>query len=379
MEATMKYAIYPFKRYDKYRIYVVFTDENGEEKRKSTGVTYGFDATKKERRQARQKAEKKAREILMEFFKESGASTRQEVQTYKLSDYLQDYYFPRVRANCEPATLVSYKKSLKYFMRICGDHDLSEYKRFDLETFKMQRFDKENIAKTTINIELRSIKAAFGWAYKNELLDRNPFRGQDFLFDTRPNRRAFSGEEIKALFEQTAGKMIGLVVALTYYTGMRIGEVSGLKWKMIDFENRAIHLTPKITKTSDPRSIPMSKKVFNIMKIYEQLLKKKRRNYPEFYEDRPYSECHVVQKQRGPGRYKRRSIQDVFRKEMNKAGLPKELKFHCLRHSFATHARAKGGDLGAISKVMGHSTTQVTQAFYDHTEGLDFRWIVDLL
>ncbi|MDZ7682633.1 MAG: tyrosine-type recombinase/integrase [Fodinibius sp.] len=97
------------------------------------------------------------------------------------------------------------------------------------------------------------------------------------------------------------------------------------------------------------------------------------------FENRPPEETYLAQKKRGWGQYSKRSIQDMFRKAMDEAGLSDELTFHCLRHSFATHLLAKKGDLYAVSKLMGHSSTKVTQDFYDHTTGLNFRDTAGLL
>ena len=69
----------------------------------------------------------------------------------------------------------------------------------------------------------------------------------------------------------------------------------------------------------------------------------------------------------------------MFRKSMNEVGLPKELKFHCLRHSFATHVLQKGADIYGVSKIMGHSTPVVTAEFYDHSTALNYRGVTDLL
>ena len=59
--------------------------------------------------------------------------------------------------------------------------------------------------------------------------------------------------------------------------------------------------------------------------------------------------------------------------------IPKELTFHCLRHSFATNCLENGGNMYAVSKIMGHSTPQVTSDFYDHTTALNYRSVDDLL
>jgi len=79
-------------------------------------------------------------------------------------------------------------------------------------------------------------------------------------------------------------------------------------------------------------------------------------------------------------RYKRGKLCRIFVVFKNEeAGLPKELKFHCLRHSFATHVLQKWDDIYGVSKIMGHSTPQVTSDFYDHTTALNYRSVVDLL
>jgi len=296
-----------------------------------------------------------------------------------LSEYLEEYYYPRVRANCADSTLTSYQGALGHFIRICGDHPLDHYKRNMFNKYKIHRYDKDDIRKTTINIELRSIKTAFTWAYKNDFLDSNPYKGLDFLFDAKTKKREFKKSEIDRLLNQTEGQMIGLVIRLAYFTGMRIGEMSALTWGELNLDNRHIAIPAEVTKTDDDRMIPLGNKAFNIVNILNSVLKKKMRNNPEIYEDRRKEDCYLLQKQRGHGQYARRSIQQKFRRVMNEAGLPKELTFHCLRHSFATHVLENGGDLYKVSKILGHSTPMVTSMFYDHTEALNFRDTANLI
>lgn len=69
----------------------------------------------------------------------------------------------------------------------------------------------------------------------------------------------------------------------------------------------------------------------------------------------------------------------MFRKSMTMVGLTRELKFHCLRHSFATHLLERGADIYAVSKIMGHSTPAVTSLFYDHTTVLSYRHVADMI
>lgn len=373
----MVYKIYPFKRGDKYRFYVRFDDENGNQKNLSTGITIPLNYSNKQRIEAEKKAEKAAEQKVLEYFNMDHPSARQSIP--QLSTYLEEYYYPHLRTNRAERTLETYKRALDYFLKICGDKPLPAYNRSHVHDYKIHRFDIDDVRKTTINIELRSIKAAFSWAYKNDYVERFAFKGQEFLFDARTTKREFKDFELEKLFKITEGKMIGLAIQLAYYTGMRQGELSHATWRMVNQKERYIHLPSSITKSKKPRQIPLSGKAFNILKILENVLKTKRRNHPEWYKNTPISECYILQKDRGFGRYRARSLQDMFRKYMNEANLPKELTFHCLRHSFATHVLERGADLYGVSKIMGHSSPQVTADFYDHTTALNYRGVTDLL
>lgn len=373
----MEFKVYPFKRSKKYRLYVRFIDEYGQEKNLSTGVTYPLNASAKLRAKAQKEAEAVAEEKIIDYYHDGPRKSRPKIES--LSVFLANHYFPHVRSNLAESTFISYRNALNHFIRICGSKPIAAYSKADIQQYKISRFDKEDIKKTTINIELRSIKAAFSWAYKNDYLEHHPYKGQDFLFDTRVKRRAFKKHEIEQLMGATEGTMIGLAVRLAYYTGMRVGELSQTKWRMINMDERYIHLPSSITKSSKDRMIPLGKEAFNIIKILEAQLRTKRKNHSGWYKGVPIEECYLLQKERGFGRYEVRSIQDTFRTYMKKAGLAKELKFHCLRHSFATHTLGEGADIYAVSKVMGHSTPNVTSQFYDHTTALNYRDVMDLL
>jgi len=375
----MDYEIYPFKRYGKYRLYVQFEDQYENEIRRSTGVTYPLNATKKERQSAKNQAAEKAKEIVQEYFDANPDPYQHNSNKVpRLTAYLKQDYWPYVKANCEDSTLVSYQGALRHFLRICKDRPMDAYKRIDMERYKQQRLS-EGIRKTTINIELRSIKAAFSWAYKYDLIDRTPYKGQHFMFDVDPNKRSFTKDEIETLFQATKGKNIGNIVRLSYYTGMRIGEMLQVTWDLVHLDDQPfIHLPEKITKTS-ARDVPLGEKALKVIQNLQDHLEMKKQKYPKAYEDRTPEEIYLIQKTVGWGQYVKSSVTDMFRRAMKKAGLPKELTFHCLRHSFATHVLEKGGDLYKVSKIMGHSTTQVTQQFYDHTTAINYRETANIL
>lgn len=375
----MNYKIYPFKREGKIRFYVRFDDQHGKQRNLSTGVAIPFKHTNKQRVEAEKKAEKAAKKKVLRYL-----GMDQQVKTKRidrLSDYLKDYYYPHMKANRAARTLTTYKRALNHLLDLSGDHPLPYYNRSHFHDYKIHRFNNDGVRKTTINIELRAIKAAFSWAYKNDYVDHFAFKGQEYLFETRVIKREFKDHELQRLFEATEGQMIGLAIQLAYHTGMRQGELSRAKWRMVNKKNGVvfIHLPESITKSKKPRLVPLNSKAIDILKQLKAVLSTKRENHPVWYREKPFAECYILQKDRGWGRYRARSLQDMFRKNMNQAGLPKELTFHSLRHSFATHALEQGADLYGVSKIMGHSSPQVTADFYDHTTALNYHSVVELL
>ena len=188
---TMDYKIYPFKRYKKFRLYVEFIDSFGQKITRSTGATYPLRSKKSERMEANKQAQKRVKEIIRTHEKKINRG-HEPIQTNPtLSRFLEADYYPYLQTNRRKGTLVSYRNALNHFLRICGDRRLSQYKRIDIEKYKHHRLKSDGVRKVTINIEIRGIKAAFSWAYKHDILDKHPLKGQGFLFDAKAHRRAF--------------------------------------------------------------------------------------------------------------------------------------------------------------------------------------------
>lgn len=195
----MEYKIYPFKREGKIRFYVRFEDQHGKQRNLSTGVAIPFKHTNKQRYEAEKQAEKAAKQKVLSHFDMNHPVRKKSID--KLTDYLENYYYPHMRANRAARTLQTYQRALNHLLELSGDHPLPFYNRSHMHDYKIHRFDNDGVRKTTINIELRAIKAAFSWAYKNDYVDHFAFKGQEYLFETRVTKREFKNHELQRLFE----------------------------------------------------------------------------------------------------------------------------------------------------------------------------------
>ncbi len=159
---------------------------------------------------------------------------------------------------------------------------------------------------------------------------------------------------------------LGIFICLS--TGIRIGEICALTWDDIDTENGVIHIrktiqriyvkengikktellidTPK-TATS-MRDIPMIKDLYEILKPLKKVVN---------------NDYFVLTNEATPT--EPRTYRNYYKKLLDKLGIP-PIKFHGLRHSFATRCIESKCDYKTVSVILGHSNISTTLNLYVH-------------
>ncbi len=161
-------------------------------------------------------------------------------------------------------------------------------------------------------------------------------------------------------------KRLGILISLC--TGMRIGEVCGLRWENIDIENRCIHVNHSIQriynaetkrtrvieglpKTIDSyRDIPIAKELYTLLKNYKKVSKD---SYYVITGSEKYCEPHSYRNY-----YTRFILENV---KLNRC-----IKFHGMRHSFATRMISNNVDVKTTSQILGHHDVSTTMNLYVH-------------
>jgi len=212
---------------------------------------------------------------------------------------------------------------------------LHEITPLDIEKYKRKR--REEVSPATVNRELSGLRNMYNRAIDWGMALKNPVKGVKFFREDEGRLNFLEKEEIKRLYDACPA-YLRPVVALAVSTGMRKGEILGLKWLDVDFRRRIVTILK--TKGQRKREIPIG------LGISRLLLRQ--RKHPES----PYIFCRNDGRPIG-------SFRKAFDRALKKAGI-KDFTFHDLRHTFASHMIMRGVDLKTVQEIMGHSSFTTT-------------------
>ena len=223
-------------------------------------------------------------------------------------------------------------------------------------------------------------------AVEADLLVKNPAIGINTIIDGRvkTEKRILSKKEIEILLDNSKDGMMYPILVVALGTGMRIGEILGLTWDCVDFENRVITVNKTLTylpgdgitaqyefhntKTvAGNRRIPMTDKVYDAL-VYQ---KNRKADISSFFKPREGFENLVfTSKTNNPinATNFKGSLNYIINK-INRENLDlffEHLTPHGLRHTFATNCIENGMEPKVLQVILGHNSLQMTMDLYCH-------------
>lgn len=159
---------------------------------------------------------------------------------------------------------------------------------------------------------------------------------------------------------------ISVGIYLSFFTGLRIGELCALQWGDIDLESRLLRVKKTVQrvpvnngkyKTAVVVSTPKtdtSARIIPLPGFLTELLEPHRKGGGDF----------IISGKETP--VEPRTLTRHFKEILRDAGLP-DMKFHTLRHTFATNCLQQNFDVKTLSEILGHANTDITMRIYVHT------------
>ncbi len=203
---------------------------------------------------------------------------------------------------------------------------------------------------------LAALRSFFKYLVREKLLVSNPTTPVSSPRLGRPLPKAMSREEVERLMASVQGKAPlklrdQAILELLYGAGIRIGELVGLDIPQVSLVTGTLVVRGKGEKE---RVVPLGEYAMEAIKVY---LEKGR---PELCKSRSSQALFVNS---GGTRISRQGVWKMLKACAKKAGIPRAVSPHMLRHSFATHLLEGGADLRAIQELLGHSDISTTQIY----------------
>lgn len=254
-------------------------------------------------------------------------------------------------------TIQAYTSCLRAFIRYISPSHPRTISEEDIRAYLLHLIESENMAAATVNQVFNALRFLYVELYKMPFIIRNiprPKKGRKL-----PD--VLDQEDILKIIDAVDNSKHKTMLLLIYSAGLRVGEVVRLKANDIDSKRKLIHI----------RQAKGKKDRYTLL---SDVVLEKLREYYRVYKPSEY----LFEGAEGHGHLSERSIQNVFRRALKKAGIYKPVTVHCLRHSFATHLLENGTDLRYIQEVLGHASTRTTE-IYTHVSKKSLGKIVNPL
>ncbi|MDQ6845195.1 MAG: tyrosine-type recombinase/integrase [Bacteroidota bacterium] len=242
------------------------------------------------------------------------------------------------------STMRTYTQEFMQLLQILGSLPASELSVQRLRDYLQYCYETLKLSESTLHSRINSLKFYYEQVLKKE----------KFFWEIPRPKRPFSlpnvlGEnEIARLFNSIANIKHKAILFTAYSAGLRVSEVTALQIKHVDSDR--MQLLIKCAKGKKDRFVGLSPIVLDILRSY--LKKCKVRPLVYVFEGME------------PGKsYSHRSAQKVFQMAKEKARIQKDISFHGLRHSFATHLLEKGIDVKFIQELLGHFDIKTTMRY----------------
>ncbi len=295
-----------------------------------------------------------------------------------LREFAIDKWLPAMKSTVRPSTALSYEGHVRA-------HIVPELGALKMEKVTAPRIqalysklleepraeEKEPLSPTTVRHIAMTLHRLFADAVKWGMLQRNPADSADPPKTARAEMKVWSIDQLRTFLEARAEDRLHGVWYLAAHTGMRRGEVLGLKWSDVDLEGGKLSVQRSLVgvgyevKVSEPKSgrgrvIALSASDVEILKAEAAKQLDEQSAAKEAWQDTGYVFTRVDGRAWHPDR-----VSKLFGEAVAAAKVA-EIRFHDLRHSHASHLLSAAVHPKIVAERLGHSSIAITLDTYSH-------------
>ncbi|WP_302326121.1 tyrosine-type recombinase/integrase [Enterocloster lavalensis] len=363
-----------FKRKDGRWCAQIVAREGGKEKRKTV---YG-----KTQREVKEK---------MKMLKDTQEIVQASQDTIKLGEWvkqwLEEYKKPKVKITTYQGYWMMFRSYIE--KSVVSSTELPELTTSQLQRYYNGLWEKGRcdgtggLSPRMVRYVYILINGALEQAVRNEIILKNVNKYVTLPAKQKAEISPLTCDELERFLRYCREERLYALYVLEINTGMRKGELLGLKWSDVNFDKRLLSVTHNLalvaandvesdqprkseliltTPKSDKsrRTIPMNDFVIHQLREHKQQQEEEKRRYADIYMDRDLVFCREDGSFINP-RFLLQNFQDILKR----AGIRK-YRFHDLRHTVASLLIEHNESPKAIQELLGHSSITVTMDIYGH-------------
>jgi len=292
---------------------------------------------------------------------------------YTVGQWLDEWFEAYAKVKVRPSSHQTYKGYIENHIKPnIGEIPIEKLTSLTLQKFykklltegRVPRIESEKqpkglSAKTVRNIN-QVISSAMDMAVKHKLILSNPTGGCELPKVEHREMHTIHAEQLGAFLREAKESGVYELYYLDLATGLRRGELLGLKWEDVDLAHGVIHVKRQVARIDGKvKEVPLKTKNsyrnISISKDAVTMLK----------EMEKHRVCEYVFPSPNGGPISPDSVRHMLHRVLKRAGLP-SIRFHDLRHTFATLALQNGVDIKTVSGMLGHFSAGFTLDTYAH-------------
>ena len=336
----------------------------------------GFDAKtgKQIQKSVYGKNQKEVRQKISQIVTEIDDGSYIEPNTMKLGTWM-DIWLQDYTGNVKPATYSAYEEHVRVHIKpYLGDIQLMKLAPHMVQrVYNMLIREKGLSPKSVKNIH-GVLHRAVEQAKKLGYLKENPLEAVIVPRVEKKQIKAMEDNDMVSFLQAIKGTRYELVLFVTAFTGLRQGEVLGLTWDCVNFENNTLLINKQHNRVKGDTEFRFSSlkndkiRVLTVAADVMDPLRKQQRLQKQWALEAGslWDNSSNLVFTNELGRYiNNKTLYMNFKKVMASVGLT-SLRFHDLRHTYAVNSLKAGDDIKTVQENLGHATASFTLSTYAH-------------